>query len=1090
MLQFNLLTAQLHENIRFRNLTTDDGLSGNSAFCIAPDQHGHMWIGTYGDGVNLYDGYVFRYFRHSPFDNNSIADNVVSTVAVDRKNRIWIGHPHNGISVYDQSSATFKKYTVDTLKKNALPSLSIRHIICDRAGNIWIACAAGLLRYDETTDGFEKYYMQGEEPSNLFEVFEDNKGRIWVGIHWVPYGGVYVLDPKTKKFTWHSPSGSNGNPMSDQSSVIVGQDADGMIWTGSRNGINVLDPSTGGFEQHRSDPANRATLSGNDFLQGKIMRDSKGNLWIGSYKEGLSIYDYVTKKFIRVVNDADDPYSISSNNVRDICEDPSGLVWVVTNGGGISIYDPYFNQFRIYRHLPGFVNSPAGGIIGSSCYDEKNDCAWFSYTAGGFDRWNAVSGEFTHYDENIFTRVGRKTAFIQDIFPETDGTVLLAFFGGGVMKFDPVKRTLTPMSIGQMWVNRVIRLRNGNYLVGTNELGLDEFSADQKFIRKYLFKNANNKSDSCFTGSVISKLFEDSRGDWWVKTQFGLNRFDCKTKRFEFYEHDATDSTSISGKDIRSIWEDSQGRILLGSAFGVDCFDPTKKLFTHITAKHGLPSEQVNDVIDDGKNNLWIATSMGLCGISGTGTTKIFDRNDGLPDNNIVSVTKMKSGRLLCTFDDGFFVLDPDLVLINNHAPQVMITSMTLKNNPYKNGSELSDSTTIELDYSHGFFTFVVTAIDYVSPAKNEYAYWLEGFNDDWVMMGARREITFTNLDPGEYILHVKAANSHGKWNEDGDSIRITITPPWWETKSFTISSVLFLIVVLFGTVKWRERKLRKDKAILEQEVAHRTKEVHEQKFIIEEKSKEITDSIIYAKRIQGALLSSESGLKKYFADYFILYKPKDIVSGDFYWTYNDENKIIVCTGDCTGHGVPGAFMSLLNISLLKETVGECPDIAPHELLNKVRTGITTSLNPEGSTEESKDGMDCVVYSFDPSKRMLQFACANNPLWIWRNGSLLEFKPDKMPVGRHFNDDVSFSLRTEQLEKDDIVFTLTDGYADQFGGERGKKFKYSNLKKLLCELSASETSLPAIRNKLLAHYDEWKGSLEQIDDVCIIGVKI
>ena len=228
--------------------------------------------------------------------------------------------------------------------------------------------------------------------------------------------------------------------------------------------------------------------------------------------------------------------------------------------------------------------------------------------------------------------------------------------------------------------------------------------------------------------------------------------------------------------------------------------------------------------------------------------------------------------------------------------------------------------------------------------------------------------------------------------------------------------------------------------------------------------------------------------------NFFILYKPKDIVSGDFYYAQAHKpagsNKEIfyMCTADCTGHGVPGALMSMMGISHLNESIIEKNIVHPHEILDNMRKGIIASLNPEGSSEESKDGMDCVLCAYDFEANKLEFAAANNPLWLVRDGKLTEYKPDKMPVGKYHDEAGNFTLQSIDLKKGDIIYTFTDGYADQFGGPKGKKFKYKQLEDIL--LSNSDKSLEEQKAILESSFDSWKGNLEQVDDVTIIGVKL
>jgi tetratricopeptide (TPR) repeat protein len=294
---------------------------------------------------------------------------------------------------------------------------------------------------------------------------------------------------------------------------------------------------------------------------------------------------------------------------------------------------------------------------------------------------------------------------------------------------------------------------------------------------------------------------------------------------------------------------------------------------------------------------------------------------------------------------------------------------------------------------------------------------------------------------------------------------------------NYTVLGGLFLVLFLAFMSYRRYREKKK---------AH--KEISDQKEIIEEKNKEILDSIHYAKRIQRALLASDNLLKKSLPEFFVLYKPKDIVSGDFYWATEAESKFLLATCDCTGHGVPGAFMSLLNISKLNETVIERKISQPDQILNQVRNEIIKALNPDGNETNAKDGMDAVLCAFDLQNMQLQFAAANNPLILIRNNQLIEYRPDKFPVGMHQGEQKFFTLQTIKLQKGDCIYTFTDGFADQFGGDKGKKLMSKNFKDILLK----ESSFPFEKQKadLNILFENWRGNIEQIDDVLVIGVRI
>ncbi|MFN8231466.1 MAG: tetratricopeptide repeat protein [Bacteroidia bacterium] len=282
---------------------------------------------------------------------------------------------------------------------------------------------------------------------------------------------------------------------------------------------------------------------------------------------------------------------------------------------------------------------------------------------------------------------------------------------------------------------------------------------------------------------------------------------------------------------------------------------------------------------------------------------------------------------------------------------------------------------------------------------------------------------------------------------------------------------------------------------------------ISNQKHLIEERHKEITDSINYAERIQRSLLANKQLLNENFPDYFILFKPKDVVSGDFYWASKlNKNTFALVTADSTGHGVPGAIMSILNIACLNEAVKEGYQL-PNEILNRTRKEIITVLKRDGSPEGGKDGMDCSLLVFDFKNLKLQIAAANNPVWIVRSSvagaleandntfknfnstfSIYEVKPDKMPVGKHDKQDVPFTLHEIDIQKGDLVYTLTDGFPDQFGGEKGKKYMIKNLRELIISIA----HLPMHEQKQILEqtFNNWKGTNEQVDDVTVVGIKI
>jgi serine phosphatase RsbU (regulator of sigma subunit)/ligand-binding sensor domain-containing protein len=369
-----------------------------------------------------------------------------------------------------------------------------------------------------------------------------------------------------------------------------------------------------------------------------------------------------------------------------------------------------------------------------------------------------------------------------------------------------------------------------------------------------------------------------------------------------------------------------------------------------------------------------------------------------------------------------------------------------------------------------------------------EFCYLLEGRNRGYSVWNKENKISFSNLREAEYTLKVKA-RTELEDKEYTMSIVFEILPPWYRTVYAYIVYFLLFVAFVYIVVKLNGKRLVALNKKLEQTIEERTSTISHQKEELEHKQTEILDSINYAQRIQRALLASDKILRENLNEFFVFFQPKDVVSGDFYWASKLNNgAFALVTADSTGHGVPGAIMSMLNISCLKESVEAEKLTAPNEILNHTRKKVIETLANDGSADGGKDGMDCSLLCFTQDKQEVHIAAANNPVWIIRNREFIDIKPDKMPVGKHDRDSESFHLKVFPVLKGDVIYTLSDGFPDQFGGANGKKFMSKKLKELLLE----SAHLPMVQQKHILEntFKNWVGDLEQIDDVIVIGVRI
>ncbi|MCE9538235.1 MAG: SpoIIE family protein phosphatase, partial [Bacteroidetes bacterium] len=859
-----------------------------------------------------------------------------------------------------------------------------------------------------------------------------------------------------------------------------------------------------------------------------IISDNKNNLWF-STPNGVYKYNNNTYKLFNNKN------GLAGNSIYCGLEDREGNLWFGIHGLGVSKFlGEAFSSYSTTDSLPG------DNII--SIFQDSKKNTWLGIK--GFGVCKIKNNKMTNYklDEKNKNNSIIDTE-IQAICEDNNGNI----YFGGLYKGLSIFNGKTFHNIDDedgLPGNNIFSITKdylGIIWIGT-EHGLC-FLKDGKIEIIEAVNKLKTKS-----GTVpINSIFEDKNHNLWFGTEDGVIKYDRKTVVKYNKNNGFTD------KRVISITQGSNGYLWFGTDEGVFCYNHTD--FKKIDQNNGLASNSVYFIEFDRINNLWVATTKGMDRINVTlynANKKIeirhFDKDDGLNGMEYNRNAKFKDseGSLWFGTIKGVTVYNPNFAKINRQEALTRITGIRLF---FENAEkELSDHSegldsisslpkNLILPYTKNHITFDFIGVCITDPNKVKYQFKLEGIDKDWFPPSSKTEATYSSLPPGEYTFHLKAMNNDGLWNKKDATYTFSILPPWYQTWRFRTLSGLLIIGSVVGFFYYRTATLRKRQKQLEQTVEERTAEVvlqkdeaekqkdiadnqraiseelreisEQQKHIVEKKQKEIVDSITYAKRIQTALLTSDAYITNNLpADHFILFKPKDIVSGDFYWALSiaripgwdlgtntvklsnsriPKNTFYIVTADCTGHGVPGAFMSMLNISFLNENIVDHGIRLPHDILNAQRKEIINALNPIGSTEESKDGMDCVLCVYDFDKMLLHFAGANNPLWLVRNGELKEYKADKMPVGKYIDAPPSFTLQTIELQKDDIIYTSTDGFADQFG-TTGKKLMKKKFKEELLKIH----TLPMAEQRayLSSFFKNWKGTLEQVDDVCVIGIRI
>jgi serine phosphatase RsbU (regulator of sigma subunit) len=480
-----------------------------------------------------------------------------------------------------------------------------------------------------------------------------------------------------------------------------------------------------------------------------------------------------------------------------------------------------------------------------------------------------------------------------------------------------------------------------------------------------------------------------------------------------------------------------------------------------------LPSRWTDYFFEDSDGTLWIAISTELFTFD-----KTVKRNFNDSFNALIRKVVIKGDSVLF---NGTFIKE------NKDGKVVVGTAQTPKQTP-------------TLSYGFNSATFEVASTFFEKEDATEYSFMLVGFDKDWSRWTTTPNPIYTNIPEGSYTFKVKARNIYGIESSVAE-YSFSIKPPWYRSIFAYISYVIMLALLVWGIVVFNTRRLIAEKERLEQIVQERTAEVVAQKEELEhqrdkifEQNEEIKSSINYASRIQNALLTPVETINDIFDDYFIMFLPRDIVSGDFYWLSQVGNRKICVVADCTGHGVPGGFMSMLGIGFLTQIMAKGEPLTASQILDQLRAMIIQALHQTGKSGENKDGMDLALYIVDSDKGHIEFAGANNPLVLIRDNEIIHYKGDKMPIGIHLRCDTPFENQIIEYKKGDVIYTFSDGYPDQFGGPDLRKFMIKNLKELF--LSIHSKPMAEQREILYKALHDWQGETPRIDDVVVMGVRL
>ncbi len=1030
-----LLHAQ---TTHFSKYGAEEGLGSSKVYCSLQDQRDNIWLGT-ESGVSRFDGINFE--NYSFEDGISVGG--VKCMSLDDEGRVWFGHLNGGISLFDGD--LFHRMEVDNFKLTG-DITSIR-----QAGSyIWVTTSGnGVFRFGNP--GMEDNLLVGNQyagaeglSDQVHNSFVDSQGNLYC----LADLGIRKYVELSDRFETYLPAG-----LTKYFAVIsMFEDSNNNFWFGTYNGgLYKLSPQGelyNVFDKRDGLAKNWVTC---------ITEDYRGDIWVGTWGGGVSVIRGKEIHSFGLSNGLDALF------VQSILQDHENNILITDNYVGLRIYKG--DHFKTYTGESVLPDNNVWAIE-----EDNNGGFWFG-TNKGLSFFNPDAEMITpkFFNEPKYI-IGNKVRFLKkglngEIWLGTDGDGLFMFTPGtGKFIYDTHLNSL-------LYSDGVIKAldidKNGILWVGTND-GVVRWSIKEGAGRRY------TQGDGLSGNGVIS-LFCDSNGDTWIGTEraVGITRYDNAKDKFVIVDIG-------EGHIPKIITETPDGRIWVGSTSGLKVLDKDT-IAGHYTAENGLLSNNITSLISDPSGNLYIGSNQGLNRLeAGTEVISTFTEENGftgIEARNHASFIDSR-GRLWFGTANGVTRLDTELFPPVRTSPATHIRRMLINYQP----RHMTDG--MKLNYKERAIAFDYYSVCLDNPKSVRYMVMLEGAESTWRPVTAQTRAIYSALTPGKYTFMVKASNSTGYWNEEPVTYSFTIRPPFYLTPWFITSVAILLILAVILYIRMREYKLVVEKKILEEKVEERTAEVVLKSHEIEEKNRDITASIRYAERIQRAMLPPEDSFK----DTFILFMPKDIVSGDFYWLHETTQKIFISAVDCTGHGVPGAFMSIIGYNSLNRIVKEEKVNISGKILDRLHEEVVKSLLQQHENVVN-DGMDLSLSVIDKKSLMMSYAGAYNPAFIVREGELTVLKADRFPIGMaSMENRTNFTSQDFQLRKGDMVYLFSDGYADQFGGPDLKKMKTVAIKNIVLRIWSKPIEE---QKKILAEeLMEWKGENKQIDDILFIGHRV
>lgn len=1110
----------------FERISIQEGLSHVTVNTVYQDKKGFMWFGTVR-GLNRYDGYNFRVYRNATKDSSTLISDYIHCIIEDENDDMWVGDA-GGLNLYNREQDNFIRifmpefvgvqslksigdnkiwvgcknglFLFDSKKREIIKSVSGKYInrfMISKDGKYWIGTENNGLFVANKKGITEQVFRAGDHglnSNNIEVIHQDSKGVIRIGTEG---GGLYEYNPKTKKLD-----------NIDQPSKVIWDiiEVNNKLWLGTPDhGVVILDPNTKKYEMIRNKTNDPKSISEDHILT--FFKDKSENIWLGGFRKGLNYWNSQTNAFNLISNNRGGFEILNKNNVISFNEDENHI-YFGTDGGGLNVLDKKTKKIKVYQNEQWNPKSIGSNAV-LSITKGKGGGFWIGTWGGGLNYFNPTTGDFKRFQNDPNNSRSLPSNNIWKGYEDSKGNFWIIVHDQGIFMFDPktgeISKSILPLGPKES-INSSFNFYESSeqIMYYVCYFGLYIYDLNTK---KIIIALPDDTNPEMLQGAVTTSVYESKDGSMWIGTSNGLSKYDSKKNTFKTYGIE----DGLVSEEVASIVEDNEGYLWLSAKNNIARFDPKTEKFVNYLG---------SDLSQEGE----------------------FNKGAGI---------SLQNGEILFGNSSGVTLFDPNDASQNKVKPPVVFTDFMLFNETVSVGEEASplldvieETEEITLNHEQSVFTIDFAALNYYHADKNQYKYKLEGFDDDW-RDGSRRTATYTNLDPGTYNFHVIASNNHDIWNKKGDTITVNILPPWWKTLWFRISFVVILISLFFAFYKYRTIKLKREQRKLELIVQERTEEVvaqneelsEQQKAIteqnhalqeqkqeitvqneeltqqqeeilaqrnyIEEKNNQlqgqnetlksqhihITNSVRYAQTIQSAVLPNENYLSKMFKEHFLIYKPKDIVAGDFYWVGQNHNSTYVAVVDCTGHGVPGAFMSMIGNASFNYIINELKVQDPKEILERIHKRVREALKQD--TSNNTDGMDICLCKITPSEddetNEVVFAGAKRPLYYFtKDGQLHQVNGSKKAIGGMQRKNREFENNTLILSRDTVIYLTTDGYVDQNNHQRKKigKIMFENVLKGIGRLPLNNQKEQLERLLSLHQEDE-----EQRDDITIMAIK-